>query len=690
MINLFLKEELLPIPIHVQPLPWEDIASLISRVAVQMGYISPLWVLSPEQYEYAVSGHSLTTLRKAADYQFLGHLLLIDEEALYASTRHSFATSFQKEEAASMREAGDIERPLLKRHRVIMAQFFHTSYETQVCPQCLSEEEVYGRIFWQVRSVVACLRHNIMLQNNCPHCRAFIPLLRPSLVHCPCCKGDYRTARSVPIYGNAYLLAGQKYILSRLGIQNALREEDLNLFTHSPLCEVLPCHYFALLEAFRNILVPFFPDDSLLQVSPDLRPYLHRFSSANSTWTQLEYAVLIATFHFIFTSWPTNFFAFLDALSLIKGQQSGRTGVRHDFGVFYDRWLYRRLADPAFSFMREGFEKYLQRYYTRANVSRKLYPFRNMTLEPLGERPYLTLQQASHMLGTTKENVNALIADGKIVVEKTSTGKDGRRYHCLVLRKSVEAVRDIWKTLLPLQKVAKDLLGISPARVLTLSDAGLLAPVRGPKIDGYVLWMYKDADVEEFIARVVNCASPCTLISDEDLPLSQAIQHLGNGITTARVLAEVLSGRLKPIDTGKQCPLLHRLRLSCQEIARFLDCLHKQRRESLGFLTTRETAGQLHTTKQVVQSIAKAGLLEHEQVRHGKRVLYFFRQNAIEAFRTTYTFSSTAATILHVSSRRIRLLEAEGVLSPVYREVKPGCRYTLFLREDIDALLSTA
>jgi hypothetical protein len=92
----------------------------------------------------------------------------------------------------------------------------------------------------------------------------------------------------------------------------------------------------------------------------------------------------------------------------------------------------------------------------------------------------------------------------------------------------------------------------------------------------------------------------------------------------------------------------------------------------------------------VVQRLAKAGLLEHEQERHGKRVLNFFRQNAIEAFRTTYTFSSTAATILHVSSRRIRLLVAEGVLSPVYREVKLGCRYTLFLREDIDALLSKA
>ncbi len=102
--------------------------------------------------------------------------------------------------------------------------------------------------------------------------------------------------------------------------------------------------------------------------------------------------------------------------------------------------------------------------------------------------------------------------------------------------------------------------------------------------------MYRDADVEQFITRVVSRASPCSLISDEDLPFSQAIHRIGNGITIARVLAEVLSGRLKPIDTGKRGPLLQRLRLSCQEIARFLDGFHKQRREELGLLTTRETA----------------------------------------------------------------------------------------------------
>src|SRR5260370_23217421 len=114
-----LKEDFLPIHTRVRPLPWEDIASLLSRVAEQMGYANPQWVLSPEQYEHMVSARSVLTLHRAADYQFLAWLLLIDEEVLYACTLHRFATKLLEEKATSMRETGDIERPLLNKRRGI-------------------------------------------------------------------------------------------------------------------------------------------------------------------------------------------------------------------------------------------------------------------------------------------------------------------------------------------------------------------------------------------------------------------------------------------------------------------------------------------------------------------------------------------------------------------------------------------
>jgi hypothetical protein len=569
-----LKDDFLPIPIRVRPLPWEDIASLLSRVAEQMGYTNPQWVLSPEQYEHMVSARSVLTLHRAVDYRFLARLLLVDEEVLYACTLHRFATKLLEGKATSMRETEDIERPLLNKRRGIMGQFFHNLNTAKVCPQCLSEDQAYGRLYWQVRAVVACLRHNTMLQNTCSYCNSSIPLLRPSLVHCPYCKGDYRATHSVPICGDTYFLSGQKLILSQLGVEHVLQEESLSKLAHSPLFDILPNHYFRLLDAFRNILLPLFPDSSLLQVSPSLRPFLRRLSPQSRTWTHIEWAVFISTFHFIFASWPVNFYIFLDALSLVKGERRVGTGVQHDFGVFYDKWLYHRLPDPAYSFIREGFESYLRKNYSGGNVSRRLRPFRDMTIEPADDRPYLTLQQASRILGIKKENVDVLIAQGKILVEKISTDKTGKRYHCLVLRKSVEGVCEELKTLLPLQVVAKGLLGISWVRVLMLADAGLLVPVRGPKIDGSALWMYRAEDVEEFITRIVNCANPGFLTDEESLPLCKAFRFLGSGVTIVHILTEVLNGRLKPVDMGGSNPLLLRLKLSHQEIGRFLQVFH--------------------------------------------------------------------------------------------------------------------
>ncbi len=592
-----LKDNFPPIPIRIMPFPWEDIASLLSRIAEQIGYANPQWLLSPEVSQHTVRALGVSTLHRAADYRFLERLLMMDEEALYACTLHRFAAKLQEKGITCSQGPESIQRPLLPRFRGTIGQFFHNPYATKVCSQCLSEEEVYGRLYWHIRPIVACLRHSTMLLNLCPNCGQAIPLLRPLLTHCQYCKGDYRAHHSAPVYEDAYFIAGQKLILCQLGIEDTCQEEKLGIFSHSPLLGLLPSQYFRLLEAFRNILLAFFPDTPILRVSSSFRPLLRGLSPASSEWTSLEWAVLTATFHFIFASWPTNYYTFLDALPNVKHGQSDGTGVQRDFGVFYDKWLYHRLPGSAFSFLREGFETYLQKYYSGGNVSRRLRPFQGMPSEPVSERPYLTLQQASRLLGIKRGNVDALIVQGKILIEKSAIDKNGKMHHCLVLRKSVEAIRDEFKTHIPLQTVASTLLGISPVRVLTLADAGLLVPIRGPKIDGYALWMYKDADVEELIIRIANCASPGSLSNEKSLPLCRAIHRLGRGITIARALVEILCGRLKPIDTGNNCPLLYRLKLSYQEIARFLEGIREQRRTELELLTTREVASYLHTTK---------------------------------------------------------------------------------------------
>jgi len=483
---------------------------------------------------------------------------------------------------------------------------------------------------------------------------------------------------------------GQKLVLHRLGVVGLGREELPIDFSNTPLLDLLPWQYFQLLDAFRHILGPALPDLSFLDMNTELRSLARRSLHTNSKWTLHQWMVLIAAFHTIFAAWPNNFFAFLDAISQMKGGKSMRTGVQQDFGVFYDKWLYHRLSDPAFSFLHIGFEEYLARYYVGGNVSRRLRPFQNLQLEMLHERPYLTLRQTSAVLGVGWRTVNALVTQKLVTVVESSISTDGKRYHCLVERESVEKLRREWSELLTLDTVARARLGIGLQKVLTLADAGLLTPVRGPKIDGYWVWLYKAAVVDEFVTRVLNCAEKDLRVGEENISLSQAMRYLGSAIPFEAMLIEILDGRLKPVDTATDQPLFLRLKLSRQEIARFLEDRRKQRREELGLLTTLEAAASLSIPVQCALLLLKNGLLEQEPIRvDGKQVRPLIRREAVEVFRAKYTIAKSAAAILSTAPRAIPSLIDDGLLHPVLDQEKYGSRYILLLREEVNALANS-
>jgi hypothetical protein len=44
-----------PMPLRILPLPWEDLASFLSRTARDMEYEQPKWLLQPENSSYHLS-----------------------------------------------------------------------------------------------------------------------------------------------------------------------------------------------------------------------------------------------------------------------------------------------------------------------------------------------------------------------------------------------------------------------------------------------------------------------------------------------------------------------------------------------------------------------------------------------------------------------------------------------------------
>ncbi len=118
-----------PIPARVVPHPWEDLASYISRLAAEMGYRNPGWLLHPEEVDSAVRPFNLCLLRRKADYQFFERLLCLSESLrTYAAPLRPLPTS-----------AGSISSNYLRRDSAAASHAIHLS---DVFPSLLGDQSV--------------------------------------------------------------------------------------------------------------------------------------------------------------------------------------------------------------------------------------------------------------------------------------------------------------------------------------------------------------------------------------------------------------------------------------------------------------------------------------------------------------------------------------------------------------------
>jgi TniQ protein len=203
-----------PLPLRVQPLPWESLASVLCRAARRMGYEQPKWLLQPENSSYRLREEYLPWLCRKEDFLYLERLLYLDEETLYLTTLHRFASLFQDETDPPARQnASLIGRPLLSRR-----SYFRTSLSVRVCLACLDQQASYDHLHWQAEFIVLCPSHALPLRTNCPYCKMRIPSVRAELRRCPFCRrGDYRVPTACGPE-DSLLFQGELLLLRSLGV----------------------------------------------------------------------------------------------------------------------------------------------------------------------------------------------------------------------------------------------------------------------------------------------------------------------------------------------------------------------------------------------------------------------------------------------------------------------------------------
>ncbi len=343
--------------------PWEDLSSIIGRVARAMFYEHPDWVLiSTNTPHRKVYSREIPLLHRLADYQVLEHVLGLDEAEIYHMTLHRFATRLQSPKkggrvASSSVGAESIGRALLSHSAVRRVGI---SLRTiKVCAGCLEEEPGYDRLFWRLRPVILCPRHSLVLIDRCPNCLVPIPALRPSPDRCPYCQhGEYRQARHVSIPFSSWLYEGQTILLHLLTTESAEVWTGLPRFVESPILRIEPWQYFALLERFENLLQPRLTQSVVMQT-------LKKFAweddqNISESPAVREVAIEMALFHYLLACWPENLLATLDRVATEMKRRQIRGNMLENFWqtdrVVQHIWPYSTYSDTPFAFLLQVFE----------------------------------------------------------------------------------------------------------------------------------------------------------------------------------------------------------------------------------------------------------------------------------------------------------------------------------------------
>jgi DNA-binding transcriptional MerR regulator len=360
------------------------------------------------------------------------------------------------------------------------------------------------------------------------------------------------------------------------------------------------------------------------------------------------------------------------------------TGVQRDFGVFYEKWLSKRLTHPAFTFLHETFRQYLKSQYKGGEVTNRLTPFRQTNQETTPAASYLTKGQARKALEIGEPVLQKLINQGKIRVHQKLMGPSAKRTLSLIEKQSVEALKLEWETLITLESVCKVHLGITKAVVLTLEEAELLLPTRGPKTDGYKQRYYHPQAMKDLEQLLLAHSVKRGDSWSEAIPLAAVSQQVGIRLVT--LVKAVLDNQIMLLDRSVEEPLFQRFLLPRAEIAGYLERQRHHQREALALMNAREAALELGVSERVLCRWARKGLLERTTAGvDGKGPSLWFRRETLMTFRQTYLFTEEVAKELQVETHTVSKYVRKGFLHPITgRRTDEGGIRLLFRREEIE------
>lgn len=502
------------------------------------------------------------------------------------------------------------------------------------CSACL-EESAYLRGEWGLKLSCVCVRHAVMLQDRCPHCRSLQRLQRAELLVCSC---GFYVGRSTCAPAPTALLNLHRVLLEALTPSN---EE---------LVVIRPATWVRLVK----YLGPF--DDNPLARRPGQVKGLNQLSAA---------IALASRTANLLDDWPANFNRLLYR---IRAAIPAATHIADAFGSLY-HVLYRDLNEPALMFLREAFEAYLRDNWFGLLGRRN----RRLRLETIAQHPHRPIHEIAQETNTGKAAICHLARMGAILGQATHH-RSGRTTWAIP---SAEIGRVVAYRAdsLSLRQMAER-LGIGRMRVRELIDAGLLRAWVSPERTGAGAWWLSRADADRLMSLVRPIGQRETSIANVQLTTVLRGWRLQRGEFPA-LLHALLSNEIDVAGRSASGIGLGGLLFAVPMLRVWLDS-HRSKKQS--WLSVDCGAKVLGLKQQVAYELIERGLLTADRLGGIRRV----HCDSIVEFRTSYVSLSEIAKTHGRSPRQmLKLIAAEPVCGPAV----DGARQYFFRRKDAEAAL---
>lgn len=547
-----------------QLLPGESLPSFLARLA-KLNYYDPPSVLGGLCLSRWGSRDQASYPWNVETFERIAALTGTEPLVLYAATAHHFASILNPParplESLKL-STGQVVPCLMTRN---LAQHLRPEAAAQFCPDCLRESP-YHRLAWIPVAVSACLRHQRVLADQCPHCQTPIPIRAIVEMHCRTCEANLTPAPSIPIGQDALGLLSQKTIQAWL-----MGKSPPDYRATDSLPDQPPAVLYQVVDELRV---------NLKNVQPSWR-YMHKACPEHSrrivggpSWlsfpghevrripTSDQSYRLFATAFKSLLDWPDGFYEFLR-----RFDRRGDVGVSREWHAkpdpIYLRWFEKKWRHPAFQFVREVFEEYLVDQY--AGSERRELPRWYRGRPARAERfLYATIAEAAQMLKMSPEMVHRLAKLGYLgPLEPPS---DFARERQLVQRTEVLALRRKWGEAISLNEAAW-WLGLSVEITLDLAQVGVLVVEHRTGRDDGEGWMLSKQSIVDLWSNVATI--PCVTTSTVQglVDLSTAVQTLNAvGLNAADIIECAITGELRAYCSKPVSSLLDALMFSQQDI----------------------------------------------------------------------------------------------------------------------------